>query len=115
MSSLYSRMRRDDSAENDRAREQIFIEHGLSPDAGVRRWQAGLNPVWKHIAGGCNLARKPDDLLVSAGFELAELQLTYLPGPKPFTFTYKEWARPMNAAGPGETNLFVAEWAPAQE
>lgn len=87
----------------------IFIEHGLSPDAGVRRWQARLNPVWKRIAGGCNLVRKPDDLLVSAGFELAELQLTYLPGPKPFTFTYKGWARPMNAAGPGETNLFVAE------
>ncbi|HKJ52685.1 MAG TPA: class I SAM-dependent methyltransferase, partial [Gammaproteobacteria bacterium] len=35
----------------------LFCEHGLAPDVSVRRWQNGLNPVWKKIGGGCNLNR----------------------------------------------------------
>ena len=35
----------------------LFVEHGLSPDQGVRKWQDFLNPVWKKIAGGCHLNR----------------------------------------------------------
>lgn len=67
----------------------IFVEHGLSPDSGVRAWQNGLNPIWSKVTGGCNLNRKIDDLLVSSGFSIVELRTTYLPGPRPFTYTYE--------------------------
>ena len=67
----------------------IFIEHGLSPDSGVRAWQNGLNPIWSRVAGGCNLNRKIDDLLISSGFNIVELRTAYLPGPRPFTYTYE--------------------------
>src|SRR2546428_14180994 len=30
----------------------LFVEHGLSPDPAVRRWQDRLTPIWKRISGG---------------------------------------------------------------
>ena len=33
-----------------------FVEHGLAPDEGVRRWQRRLEPLQKKIFGGCSLA-----------------------------------------------------------
>jgi ubiquinone/menaquinone biosynthesis C-methylase UbiE len=71
----------------------IFVEHGLAPDLSVQTWQNRINPIWKPIAGGCNLNRKIDDLITSAGFEITELTMTYLPGPRPLTFTYQGIAR----------------------
>jgi ubiquinone/menaquinone biosynthesis C-methylase UbiE len=71
----------------------LFVEHGLAPDARVRTWQNRLNPVWRRIGGGCNLNRKIDDLIRSAGFEIRELEMKYLPGPKPLTYTYRGLAR----------------------
>jgi ubiquinone/menaquinone biosynthesis C-methylase UbiE len=35
----------------------LFAEHGQAPDAGVRRWQDRLTPVWRRIGGGCHLNR----------------------------------------------------------
>jgi ubiquinone/menaquinone biosynthesis C-methylase UbiE len=67
----------------------IFIEHGLSPNSGVRTWQNGLNPIWSRVTGGCNLNRKIDDLLISSGFNIVELRTAYLPGPRPLTYTYE--------------------------
>ena len=52
----------------------IFVEHGLSPDAGVRKWQNRLTPFWRLFAGGCHLNRKMDDLVRDAGFTIAELR-----------------------------------------
>ena len=71
----------------------IFIEHGRAPDSGVAAWQDRLNPVWKRIGGGCNLNRKIDELLIQAGFRIDELKNTYLPGPRPMTYTYQGFAR----------------------
>ncbi len=59
-----------------------FIEHGLSPDPRVVRWQRAIEPVWKRIGGGCHLTRQPDALLRKAGFELLEANAGYQPGPK---------------------------------
>ena len=65
----------------------LFSEHGRAPDAAVRRWQNRLNPLWKRIGGGCNLNRPVADLVRQAGFEPESLEATYLPGPRPMTFT----------------------------
>jgi ubiquinone/menaquinone biosynthesis C-methylase UbiE len=67
----------------------LFVEHGRSPDPKVRAWQDRLNPIWRRIGGGCNLNRKMDELIGSAGFDIVELQMTYLPGPRPMTCTYQ--------------------------
>ena len=72
----------------------LFVEHGLSPDPKVQAWQHRLTPMWKHIGGGCHLNRKIDDLVRPAGFNIVELQTTYLPGPKAMTFTYQGIACP---------------------
>lgn len=70
----------------------IFVEHGRAPDSGVAVWQDRLTPVWKRIGGGCHLNRKIDDLLLEAGFAIDELRTTYLPGPRPMTYTYQGFA-----------------------
>src|SRR5262249_58925561 len=72
----------------------IFVEHGLSPEPAVERWQHRLTPIWRHIAGGCHLDRKIDDLIRAAGFELAELRTAYARGPRAMTYMYEGRARP---------------------
>jgi ubiquinone/menaquinone biosynthesis C-methylase UbiE len=58
----------------------LFSEHGAAPDAGVRKWQDRLNPVWKVMAGGCNINREIPQALEEAGFRLQEIDTMYLPG-----------------------------------
>jgi ubiquinone/menaquinone biosynthesis C-methylase UbiE len=61
-----------------------FVEHGLAPDEGVRRWQHRLEPVQKRLFGGCHLTRPVVALLTNAGFTIAELDVFYEKGaPKP--------------------------------
>src|SRR5262245_11498140 len=72
----------------------LFVEHGLSSDPRVQKWQHRLTPMWRRIGGGCHLNRKVDDLVPAAGFHMVELQTTYLPGPRPMTFTYQGIAVP---------------------
>ncbi len=60
--------------------ELLFCEHGLAPDAAVRRWQQRLNPLWRRIAGGCHLDRDIPALLKDSGFRLREQASLYLPG-----------------------------------
>lgn len=67
----------------------LFVEHGFSPDPKVQAWQRRINPIWRRVAGGCNVDRKIDELIRSAGFNIARLQTTYLPGPRPMTYTYE--------------------------
>jgi ubiquinone/menaquinone biosynthesis C-methylase UbiE len=67
----------------------IFIEHGRAPDSAVVVWQDRLTPVWKRVAGGCQLNRKVDELIEGAGFQIVELRTCYLPGPRPMTYTYQ--------------------------
>lgn len=66
-----------------------FVEHGLSPDAGVARWQQRLNGPWKRIAGGCHINRPIDRLVRAAGFELGELSSHYAPGPRTHAYMYE--------------------------
>ena len=61
-----------------------FVEHGLAPDEGVRRWQHRLEPVQKRVFGGCHLTRPIVDLLSSAGFTVAEVDVYYEDGSPKF-------------------------------
>lgn len=61
-----------------------FVEHGLAPDAKVRRTQRRLEPMQKRMFGGCHLTREIADLITQAGFEIVELDEFYEEGaPKP--------------------------------
>ena len=74
--------------------ELLFVEHGLAPDDGVRKWQDRLTPVWKRIGGGCHLNRPIRSLVENAGFAITELRTGYMKGPKPMTFMYEGRAKP---------------------
>ena len=71
----------------------IFVEHGRAADPGVVVWQDPITPVWKRIGGGCHLNRKIDELIRAAGFHISELKTSYLPGPRPMTYTYQGFAQ----------------------
>lgn len=70
----------------------LFCEHGLAPDASVRRWQQRLTPLWRPLAGGCHLNRDIPQLLRECGFQIGDLSSEYLPGPRPLTYIYSGWA-----------------------
>jgi ubiquinone/menaquinone biosynthesis C-methylase UbiE len=72
----------------------LFVEHGLSPDRGVRWWQDTLTPVWRRISGGCHLNRPIRSMIEDGGFRLDRIETGYMRGPKPMTFMYEGSARP---------------------
>lgn len=72
----------------------LFVEHGLGPEEGVRKWQDRLTPIWKRISGGCHLNRPIRSLIEQAGFVIAQLDTGYMKGPKPMAFLYQGRARP---------------------
>lgn len=62
------------------AGQLIFCEHGIAPDASVRKWQNRLNGFWGTFTGGCNINRDIPSLLTQGGFEIDVLDEMYLPG-----------------------------------
>jgi ubiquinone/menaquinone biosynthesis C-methylase UbiE len=66
-----------------------FVEHGLSPDANVARWQDRLTPLQRRLAGGCHLNRPIDLLVTQSGFELTRIENYYLQGPRVFGYTFE--------------------------
>lgn len=72
----------------------LFVEHGRAPDRSVQWWQDSLNPIWRRISGGCNLNRRIDEIILSAGFRLERLDTGYIRGPRAMTFLYQGSAAP---------------------
>lgn len=66
----------------------LFCEHGLAPDAGVRRWQNWLNPVWGRLGGGCHLNRDVPHLIGLGGFDIEGMETMYVPGWRPASYNY---------------------------
>ncbi len=67
----------------------LFSEHGAAPDEAVAKWQRRIEPVWKPMAGGCHLTRKPDEMIEAAGFKIDRMTADYLPkAPKFAAFNY---------------------------
>lgn len=56
----------------------VFLEHGLSDEPGVQRWQHRLNPIQKVIGDGCNLNRDMRALVERVGFSSLEVENFYL-------------------------------------
>jgi ubiquinone/menaquinone biosynthesis C-methylase UbiE len=66
-----------------------FVEHGLSPDARVARWQDRLTPLQRLLAGGCHLNRPIGRIIAGSGLELAGLTNYYVQGPKSMGYSFE--------------------------
>src|SRR5467141_462655 len=73
----------------------IFFEHGLSPDANIRRWQERTEPLFKWAFEGCHVTRDIPLLIKQGGFKIEQLDTAYL-APFPKSGSYFLWgvARP---------------------
>ena len=66
-----------------------FLEHGVSEDPGVVKWQRRLDPFQRRFAGGCQLTRDPSVLMENAGLTVLTVERGPLPGgPRAFTEGY---------------------------
>jgi SAM-dependent methyltransferase len=66
-----------------------FLEHGLSPDPKVARWQDRVNPVQRRLFAGCHVNRPIADLVEEAGFEIERMEHPTLKGPRVFGYLYE--------------------------
>ena len=66
----------------------LFCEHGAAPDAGIRRWQNRIDPLWRRLAGGCHLNRDIPGLIRRGGFEITRMDTMYISGWRPASFNY---------------------------
>jgi ubiquinone/menaquinone biosynthesis C-methylase UbiE len=68
----------------------LFLEHGKSPDPGVRKWQERLNGLEMRVADGCRLDRDIGSLIAEQPFAHIQLDQSYLPGvPWTHGYTYR--------------------------
>ena len=68
----------------------IFIEHGLSPDASVRRWQERTEPFFYWAFEGCHVTRDIPSLICEGGFKIGQMDTGYL-APFPKCGSYCFW------------------------
>ncbi|HVC71600.1 MAG TPA: class I SAM-dependent methyltransferase [Acidimicrobiales bacterium] len=69
--------------------ELHFVEHGLSPEPDVARWQHRLTPLQSTIFGGCHLNRPIERLVIDAGFTMDRIDTYYMKGPKAMGYMYE--------------------------
>ncbi len=55
-----------------------FLEHGLSPDAKVAKWQRRLNWLQRRFADGCTLTLEVPELLATQPFSSAVIDNFYM-------------------------------------
>lgn len=72
----------------------IFVEHGRAPDQNIAAWQDRFNPLWRPIAGGCNMNRAADALIEGHGFAITQIEEGYVPGPRILSYLYRGIAAP---------------------
>ncbi len=74
-----------------RPRGRFFIlEHGLSREPSIQRWQHRLTPLQKRLGDGCHLNRDMKDLVESRGFQFIELEEAYQEkAPRIFGYFYR--------------------------
>ena len=75
----------------------IFVEHGLSSEPGIQKWQRIFTPIQQVIADGCHLNRNMEVLIKQAGFHFDTLHKEYAEGvPKVGGYLYYGIARKSN-------------------
>ena len=72
----------------------LFLEHGLSPDPGVQKWQRRLNWLQQRVADHCRLDRDIRALVSLAPFSSVEATEFYLEKmPRTHAYLYQGAAR----------------------
>ena len=56
----------------------LFLEHGISPDSRVAKWQRRLNWCQRAFANGCTLTLDVPELLSTQSFTLVEIDNFYM-------------------------------------
>ncbi|HEV3259773.1 MAG TPA: class I SAM-dependent methyltransferase [Gemmataceae bacterium] len=56
----------------------LFLEHGLSPEPTVQKWQHRLNWLEMRFADGCHLDRNMNELVAARPFSSIEIEGFYL-------------------------------------
>ena len=73
----------------------IFFEHGIAPDAAVRKWQKRTEPLFKLAFEGCHVTRDIPELIMLGGFRIEQKQEAYLaPFPKSGSYCFWGVAKP---------------------
>ncbi len=68
----------------------LFLEHGVSPEARVAKWQRRLNGLQRLIGDGCTLTLDVPELLSSQPFSSVEIDTFYMEDtPKTHGFMYR--------------------------
>ena len=65
-----------------------FVEHGLSPEPAVAKWQHRLDPFEVAIAGGCHFTRPIDALVKESPLQLEGVENFHLSGPRFANYMY---------------------------
>src|SRR6185437_4162966 len=72
----------------------LFLEHGLSPEPGVQRWQRRLNGLEMRLADGCRLDRNMRELVAAQPFSSIAVEGFYLERtPRTHGYLYQGVAR----------------------
>jgi ubiquinone/menaquinone biosynthesis C-methylase UbiE len=56
----------------------LILEHGLSPEPNIQKWQRRLNWLQMRLADGCHLDRNMKDLVVARPFSSVEFEEFYM-------------------------------------
>ena len=56
----------------------LFLEHGLSPEPRVQKWQHRLNRLQMRLAGGCHLDRDMRALVTAQPFVSVQMDVFYI-------------------------------------
>ena len=68
----------------------LFLEHGLSPEPSVQKWQRRLNWLLVRLANGCHLDRNMKALVASQPFAAVDVEEFYLERtPKTHGYMYR--------------------------
>jgi ubiquinone/menaquinone biosynthesis C-methylase UbiE len=58
----------------------LFLEHGISDEPAVAKWQRRLDPIQQALSRGCHLTRRIDSLVTDGGLDIVRLDRFLIAG-----------------------------------